>query len=76
MAALTDLAPTNWLLTKHPDVYLYGALLESAPYTKEDERINVWGAGLTTVIDGLNNLGMTSTFNAGPLTQGGRNPTP
>ena len=74
--ALSDANPSNWLLALAPDAYLYGALLESAPYTKEDERISVWGAGLTTVIDGLNNLGMTSTFNAGPLTQGGRNPTP
>jgi hypothetical protein len=74
--ALSSDNPTNWLLALAPDAYLYGALLESAPYTKEDERINVWGAGLTTVIDGLNNLGMTSTFNAGPLMQGGRNPTP
>ena len=74
--ALSADNPTNWLLQLAPDAYLYGALLESAPYTKEDERIAVWGAGLSTVIDGLNNLGMTSTFNAGPLTQGGRNPTP
>ena len=33
---------TNWLLTKHPDLYLYGALLQSAPYLKEDERVEVW----------------------------------
>jgi hypothetical protein len=26
----------NWLLTLAPDLYLYGALLESAPYLKED----------------------------------------
>ncbi len=58
---------TNWLLTLAPDLYLYGALLESAPYIKEDERIQVWGLGLKTALDGLNNLGMTSTFNAGPI---------
>lgn len=29
----------NWLLTLAPDLYLYGALLESAPYIKEDGRI-------------------------------------
>jgi hypothetical protein len=33
---------TNWLLTKHPDVYLYGALLHAAPYLKADERVPVW----------------------------------
>lgn len=58
---------TNWLLTLAPDIYLYGALLESAPYMKEDERIQVWAAGLSTALDGLNSLGMTSTFNSGPM---------
>ena len=29
----------NWLLTLAPDIYLYGALLESAPYIKKDAHI-------------------------------------
>jgi hypothetical protein len=58
---------TNWLLTLAPDAYLYGALLESAPYIKEDARIQTWGAGLKNALDDLNNLGLTSTFNAGPM---------
>lgn len=58
---------TNWLLQLAPDLYLYGALLESAPYIKEDDRINTWGLGFKTALDGLNNLGLTSTFNAGPM---------
>lgn len=35
----------NWLLTKAPDVYLYGALLEAAPFLGDDGRIQTW-AGL------------------------------
>ena len=58
----------NWLLRLAPDLYLYGALLESAPYIKEDARIQTWGLGFTTALDGLNRLGLTSTFNAGPMT--------
>ena len=58
---------TNWLLTLAPDIYLYGALLESAPYIKEDARIQVWATGLSTALDSLNSLGMTSTFNSGPV---------
>src|SRR5882757_7004732 len=57
---------TNWLLTLAPDLYLYGALLESAPYIKEDARIQTWGLGFTGALGDLNNLGLTSTFNAGP----------
>jgi hypothetical protein len=65
--ALTSSNTTNWLLTLAPDLYLYGALLESAPYMKEDERIQTWALGLSTALDGLNRLGMTSAFNAGPM---------
>lgn len=43
--ALSDSNTSNWLLTESPDLYLYAALLQSAPYLKEDERLNVW-AGL------------------------------
>lgn len=58
---------TNWLLTLAPDVYLYGTLLESAPYIKEDERIQTWALGLSTALDSLNRLGQTSAYNSGPL---------
>ena len=58
---------TNWLLTLAPDLYLYGALLESAPYIKEDGRIQTWALGFSTALDGLSRLGLTSTFNAGPM---------
>lgn len=58
---------SNWLLTLAPDLYLYGALLESAPYIKEDGRIQTWALGFSTALDGLNRLGMASTFNSGPM---------
>lgn len=64
--ALTASNTTNWLLTLAPDFYLYGVLLESAPYIKEDGRIQTWGLGLTTALDGLNNLGARQNFDAGP----------
>lgn len=57
----------NWLLTLAPDLYLYGALLEVTPYIKDDERLQTWGALYTGARDALNMLGLTSTFNAGPV---------
>ena len=45
ITALVFDGDTNWLLTNHPDVYLYGALIHSAPYLQDDARIVVW-AGL------------------------------
>jgi hypothetical protein len=44
IAALSDTNTSNWLLTKHPDLYLYGALLQSAPYLQDDNRIVVWNS--------------------------------
>lgn len=32
----------NWLLTDWPDVYLYGALIHTAPFIKEDSRLSTW----------------------------------
>lgn len=40
--ALSDSNASNWLLLEAPDVYLYGALIHSAPYLAEDERVAVW----------------------------------
>lgn len=45
---------TNWLLTAAPDAYLYGALVQSAPYLQEDARIAVWGALFTSATGRLN----------------------
>lgn len=45
---------TNWLLDTHPDAYLYGALLHSAPYLQEDNRVQVWAALYQSAIDAIN----------------------
>ena len=51
--ALSDSATTNWLLTSHPDIYLYGSLLEAAPYLKEYPEIQLWMTAFGTVIEQL-----------------------
>jgi hypothetical protein len=47
----TSLSGTNWLMTKHPDLYLYTSLLQAAPYLKEDERIQIWDSGRQRALD-------------------------
>jgi len=39
---LSDSATSNWLLSTAPDVYLYGALIHSAPYLAEDNRTAIF----------------------------------
>ena len=40
--ALSDSNTTNDMLTYHPDLYLYGALVEAEPYLQNDKRIQTW----------------------------------
>ena len=54
IAALSSTNTTNWLLTEAPEVYLYGALLHTAPYLKDDNRLPVWESFLKSGIDNLN----------------------
>lgn len=44
LTALSASNTTNWLLTSHPDLYLYGSLVESQAYTNIDERFPIWQA--------------------------------
>jgi hypothetical protein len=67
---------TNWLLTLAPDAYLYGALLESAPYIKDDGRIQVWALGLSNAIDSLNRLSAEQSYASGPMAVQLEGPTP
>ena len=43
-APLSDSAPTNEMLTNHPDAYLYGALVEAEPYLQNDKRLQTWSS--------------------------------
>ena len=42
LTKLSNIETTNWLLTSSPDIYLYGALLQAAPYLQDDARIQTW----------------------------------
>lgn len=51
--ALSDAAPTNWLLTNHPDLYLAAAITWGCVFTGMDARAGVykaaWDMGITEV---------------------------
>ena len=51
--ALSDAAPTNWLITNAPDLYLYGTLLQAEPFLMNDERVPLWERGVRQVISDL-----------------------
>lgn len=44
----------NWVLLDHPDVYLYGALMHSAPYLAEDARAATWAQLYGSAVQNVN----------------------
>jgi len=69
-AKLTKLSTsntTNWLLTMSPDVYLYGSLLQAAPYLQDDARIQVWAGLYQKGIDALNLADERGSMTGGAL---------
>jgi len=59
---------TNWLLEDAPDVYLYGALLHSAPYLSEDERVGVWAQLYGASVQRLNIMSDDARMSGSGLT--------
>lgn len=50
LSPLNNTTTTNWVLSRYPDLYLYGSLLHSAPYLKDDERIALWDGIYKTIM--------------------------
>ena len=39
---LSEQNQSNWVLNTYPDLYIYGAMLQVAPYLQDDARIQIW----------------------------------
>jgi len=46
----------NWLLTAHPDLYLFGALVEAEMFGVNDERAPLWKARRDEIFDEIDKL--------------------
>jgi len=66
--ALSASNSSNWLLLEAPDVYLYGALVHSAPYLGEDERVTVWAQMYAAAIQQLNRTSEVAKYSGSGLT--------
>jgi hypothetical protein len=64
--ALSTSNLTNRMLLLHPDIYLYAALAESAPYLREDERGQVWEGMLLQRLEDLRTLTQNQMFGGTP----------
>jgi hypothetical protein len=64
---LSTAAPSNWLLEKHPDAYLYGTLFQAEAYLDNATRASQWAQLLGNVIDRINRTSRNDRYGAGPL---------
>ena len=52
--ALSDENPSNWVLETYPDLYIYGAMLQVAPFLQDDARIPVWSQAYGEAVSAAN----------------------
>jgi len=69
---------TNYVLTNYPDIYLYSALMASAPYVKNDERLGMWVSLLDDAVKSANRVdgrskGKSMLVTDFPMSAGGYN---
>ena len=62
ITALSDSNTSNWVLEYFPDAYLYGALVHSAPYLKDDARTQVWASLYQNALNAINMESEKSKF--------------
>ena len=65
--ALSDAAPSNWLLVKAPDIYLYGALTHAAPFLMDDARMQTFGQIYLARVQSLQDESQKSLHSGSPL---------
>jgi hypothetical protein len=58
---------TNWLLTAHPDLYLFAVLAESALFTQDDSRIPLWAEKASALLDAVQRSDDKNQFDGGVL---------
>lgn len=57
-------SPENRLFVYAPDVYMWAALVESAPFLKHDERAQLWESKYVAALASLNGLAGRAQFGA------------
>lgn len=60
-------APTNWLITAHPDLYFYATLIHSAPHLEDDARIATWDAMYTRILAAIKEQNDNDRWSGSPM---------
>lgn len=66
-AAMTDSVTTSTLLTKYPDLMLYGTLIEVTAHVMDDARIQVWKGAFDEAIKDITDDNTTNRWSGAPI---------
>ena len=66
--SLSDSTTTNWLLTSHPDVYLYSTLMAAEPFLMNDARLQTWASLTQKALQEIIDADDASRYAGGTLT--------
>ena len=58
---------SNWLLSAHPDLYFYASLQHSAPYLKDDPRLETWSTITSALTEAVNLESQKAEFSGATL---------
>ena len=67
ISPLSSSNTSNFILSDHADVYLYGSLLHSAPYLHGDERLATWATVYDSKVERLNGADSTAQHSGNTL---------
>jgi len=66
LTPLSDSNPSNWLLARRADIYVYAALLQAEAHIVNDSRLPLWKAALDEALADLNAAGNRHRVAASP----------
>ena len=66
-AALSDSNTTSTLLTKYPDLMLYGTLIEVTAHIEDDARIQIWKGAFDEAIKDITDDNTTNRWSGAPI---------
>jgi hypothetical protein len=64
---LSESAPSNWLITNFPNLYLFGALTAAEAYLGTDPRLQLWGSLYNDLVQKLQSANERGQYGGAPL---------
>lgn len=68
---LTSALPSNWVLTEHPDIYVWGALMHAAYYIRDPDAVSACESMFDQAIAELQRESRLDRWGVGPLVPNG-----